>query len=87
MLSRRLIRRGYDVLLATDGAQAVDVARADAPDIILMDMPVVVLTTADERGLAETLGAAAYLAKPVRADELIAALRGAQQPAAESTTT
>ena len=37
-LSRHLRRRGYDVLLAVDGRQAVDVARAQAPDLILMDM-------------------------------------------------
>ena len=43
MLSRRLIRRGYDVLLATDGAQAVDVARSGAPDVILMDMSLPVI--------------------------------------------
>jgi CheY-like chemotaxis protein len=43
MLSRRLIRRGYDVLLATDGAQGVDVARSGAPDIILMDMSLPVI--------------------------------------------
>ena len=43
MLSRRLTRRGYDVLLAMDGAQAVDVARSSAPDIILMDMSLPVI--------------------------------------------
>jgi len=43
MLSRRLVRRGYDVLVATDGAQAVDVARSGAPDVILMDMSLPVI--------------------------------------------
>jgi CheY-like chemotaxis protein len=43
MLSRRLSRRGYEVLLAMDGAQAVDTARSDAPDIILMDMSLPVI--------------------------------------------
>jgi two-component system cell cycle response regulator DivK len=37
-LSRRLKRRGYDVVLATDGQQGVDKARSDAPDVILLDM-------------------------------------------------
>ena len=37
-LSRRLKRRGYDVVLATDGQQGVDKAHSDAPDIILLDM-------------------------------------------------
>ena len=38
MLSRRLIRRGYDVILAQDGQEGLDAARTQAPDIILMDM-------------------------------------------------
>ena len=38
MLSRRLARRGYDVLIATDGQMGLDVARASVPDLILMDM-------------------------------------------------
>ncbi len=38
MLSRRLARRGYDVLLAVDGETGIDMARANVPDLILMDM-------------------------------------------------
>jgi two-component system cell cycle response regulator DivK len=38
MLSRRLTRRGYDVVLAEDGQQGVDKARSERPDLILMDM-------------------------------------------------
>jgi CheY-like chemotaxis protein len=38
MLSRRLVRRGYDVLLAVDGETGIDMARASNPDLILMDM-------------------------------------------------
>jgi CheY-like chemotaxis protein len=38
MLSRRLKRQGYEVLLAVDGEDGVDVARANAPDLVLMDM-------------------------------------------------
>ncbi len=37
-LSRRLKRRGFDVVLATDGQQAVEKAGAERPDIILLDM-------------------------------------------------
>src|ERR1700736_5296292 len=43
MLSRRLIRRGYDVVLAVDGQQGVDMATRELPDIILMDMSLPVL--------------------------------------------
>lgn len=38
MLSRRLARRGYAVLLAEDGEQAVRIALAEHPDLVLMDM-------------------------------------------------
>jgi CheY-like chemotaxis protein len=38
MLSRRLVRRGYDVIIAADGAQGLSVAFAERPDLILMDM-------------------------------------------------
>ena len=38
MLSRRLQRRGYHVLLAVDGEDGLEVARANAPDLVLMDM-------------------------------------------------
>lgn len=38
MLSRRLARRGYEVLIAVDGQQGVDAAKAENPEIILMDM-------------------------------------------------
>ena len=43
MLSRRLIRRGFQVVFAMDGQQGVDLARSEQPDIILMDMSLPVL--------------------------------------------
>ena len=38
MLSRRLERRGYQVVMAVDGGQGLRLAQAEAPDLILMDM-------------------------------------------------
>lgn len=38
MLSRRLVRRGFEVVVATDGRQAISMAEAHRPDLILMDM-------------------------------------------------
>ena len=38
MLSRRLIRRGFQVVFAMDGQQGIDLARSERPDIILMDL-------------------------------------------------
>ena len=38
MLSRRLIRKGYEVIMALDGQQAVEAASSQSPDLILMDM-------------------------------------------------
>ncbi len=37
-LSRRLQRHGYDVIIATDGEQGVEMARSQVPDIVLLDM-------------------------------------------------
>ena len=38
MLSRRLERRGFQVLIAVDGAQGVAMAQSEVPDLVLMDM-------------------------------------------------
>jgi len=43
MLSRRLTRAGHSVLIAVDGAQGLDMARAEAPDLVLMDMSLPVM--------------------------------------------
>ena len=43
MLSRRLMRRGFEVIFAVDGQQGVELARSERPDIILMDMSLPVL--------------------------------------------
>jgi CheY-like chemotaxis protein len=43
MLSRRLQRRGFEVLIASDGEQGVAMAAAEKPDLILMDMSLPVL--------------------------------------------
>ena len=43
MLSRRLERRGYEVVIAVDGQQGVDLAQSASPDIILMDMSLPVI--------------------------------------------
>lgn len=43
MLSRRLERRGFVVVMAEDGAQGVDLARSERPDLILMDMSLPVM--------------------------------------------
>ena len=38
MLSRRLQRRGYEVIIAVDGEQGRNIAQSESPDLILMDM-------------------------------------------------
>jgi CheY-like chemotaxis protein len=38
MLSRRLERRGYEVVIAVDGAEGIEKAGTEAPALILMDM-------------------------------------------------
>jgi CheY-like chemotaxis protein len=43
MLSRRLERKGYSVVMAVDGQQGVEMAARETPDLILMDMSLPVL--------------------------------------------
>jgi CheY-like chemotaxis protein len=43
MLSRRLIRNGYEVITAVDGRQGADMAVSEQPDLILMDMSLPVI--------------------------------------------
>ena len=38
MLSRRLLKAGFEMVIAVDGEQAVELARSEAPDLILMDI-------------------------------------------------
>ncbi len=58
MLSARLKRKGYEVIVATDGEQGLARARADAPALILMDLSLPVLdgweATRRLKALAET---------------------------------
>ena len=55
-LSRRLRRRGFDVVLAHDGKQALDQVAAEAPDLVLLDMNLPVM---DGWTVARTLRAEA----------------------------
>ena len=59
-LSRRLRRRGFEVVLAHDGQQGVDMARSEKPDVILLDMNLPVM---DGWTAARTLRASEDTAK------------------------
>ncbi len=75
MLSRRLERKGYAITIAVDGQQAVDMAAADPPALILMDMSLPVLDgwqatrrlRADER--TKTIPIIALTAHAMHGDE------------------
>jgi CheY-like chemotaxis protein len=43
MLSRRLARVGFEVVLAADGEEGIEMAKQESPDLILMDMSLPVL--------------------------------------------
>ena len=60
MLSRRLERRGFTIVMAVDGQQGVDQARAERPDLILMDMSLPVM---DGWAATQAIKADAELAK------------------------
>lgn len=63
MLSRRLERRGYDISIAADGAQALAMAQSEHPDLVLMDMDLPVLSGWD--AAKQLKGAAATRDIPV----------------------
>ncbi len=65
-LSRRLRRHGFEVVLAHDGQRALDVAAAESPDVVLLDMDLPVL---DGWAVAQRLRA-----DPARAQTAIIAL-------------
>ncbi len=43
MLSRRLVRKGFEVVIAVDGGEGHSMAQTDSPDLILLDMSLPVL--------------------------------------------
>lgn len=43
MLSRRLVRNGFEVVIAVDGQQGLDMATSESPDVILMDISLPVM--------------------------------------------
>ena len=43
MLSRRLVKRGHEVVIAVDGQEGVDMASSETPEIILLDMSLPVM--------------------------------------------
>jgi two-component system cell cycle response regulator DivK len=43
MLSRRLIKRGYEIVMAEDGQEGIDITTSEMPDLILLDMSLPVM--------------------------------------------
>ncbi len=54
MLSRRLKKKGYDVVMAFDGQQGVEMAGSDAPDLILLDMSLPVMDGWEAAGVLKS---------------------------------
>jgi two-component system, cell cycle response regulator DivK len=58
MLSRRLVRNGFDVVMAVNGQEGVEMTRSERPDLVLMDMSLPVMdgweATHTLKGDAET---------------------------------
>jgi len=51
MLSRRLTKRGHEVVIAVDGQEGVTMAGAEAPEIILLDMSLPVMDGWEAAGI------------------------------------
>ena len=61
MLSRRLMRNGYEVVLAVDGEQAVSFATADMPDRVLMHMSLPVIDGWEATRRIKAVAASAHI--------------------------
>ena len=83
---RKMLGDEYIIIEATNGEEALDTARHDQPDIILMDImmpktdeatkhiPIIMLTAVGlelNKKLAQTMGAAGYITKPFKSTELL----------------
>ncbi len=98
LLHRVLTREGYSVRCASDGQEALELARELRPKVITLDVmmpsmdgltllsllkadpqtaeiPVIMISMADDRQLGMSLGAADYLTKPVDRNRLVESLR------------
>ena len=54
MLSRRLVKKGFEVVVAVDGKQGVDMASTENPDIILLDMSLPVMDGWEAAGILKS---------------------------------
>jgi two-component system, cell cycle response regulator DivK len=61
MLSRRLARKGFDVVMAVDGSEAVTMAQSEHPDLILMDMSLPVIDGWEATRLVKTSEVTAHI--------------------------
>jgi two-component system cell cycle response regulator DivK len=98
MLSRRLVRNGYEVLLAMDGQQGADKALSEQPDLILMDLSLPVIdgweatrrikandaahAMAGDREKAMEVGCEDYDTKPVELSRLLGKIAALLAPKA-----
>jgi two-component system KDP operon response regulator KdpE len=88
-LSINLKARGYEVDVAYTGARALELAGSRLPDVIVLDLPVLVLSAREEQAekvAALDAGADDYVIKPFGMDELLARLRAALRRAAPVST-
>lgn len=56
MLSRRLKKKGFDVVMAFDGQQGVEMAASESPDLILLDMSLPVMDGWEAAGVLKSNG-------------------------------
>lgn len=74
MLSRRLKRKGHEVVVATDGAQGVEMSLSETPDLILMDMGLPVIdgweatTTIKQKSQTQNIPVIALTAHAIAGD-------------------
>lgn len=94
LLTRRLSKEGYEIIVARSGEEGIQLAKKNRPQIILLDIllpkmdgwdvlsqlkndqdlcqiPVIMISTLESNKMAEKLGAADFISKPIDKDKLI----------------
>jgi len=89
VIKYNLIKNGYDVITAADGIEALETARSERPDLLVLDLMLTARDDEVDKVLGLELGADDYITKPFGMRELLARVKAVlrrQAPAAGASS-